>query len=167
MKDVSGYLANQFGFSETGRFVLERMIKPMIREIGINIYDPFEECEKKLDLEYLSKLKKYDDRLAYMKEFGHKITPINNKLMKKSDCMFTLLDGGHASDDGVSSEIGYFAGIEKGPIFALRTDFRKVESMANTVNWQIVGYIKQSKGQLINNTAEYFSEIQKWYDSLK
>ncbi len=81
--------------------------------------------------------------------------------------MFALLDGGHESDDGVSSEIGYFAGIERGPIFALRTDFRKVESMANTVNWQIVGYIKQSKGQLINNTAEYFSEIQKWYDSLK
>ncbi len=167
MKEISGYLANQFGFSETGRFLLDKLIKPEINRIGIKIYDPFEECEKELDLTRLSKLKKHQDVYSLWEKFGHKITPINNRLMKKTNCMFAILDGGHALDDGVASEIGYFAGIKQGPIFALRTDFRKVESMANTVNWQIVGYIKQSKGKLINNTEEYFSEIQKWYDSLK
>jgi len=167
MEGISGYVANQFGFSETGRFLLEKMIKPRVRAIGINVYDPFEECEKELDLEHLSKLEKYSERLEYMQKFGHKITHINNALMKKSNCMIAILDGGHTVDDGVASEIGYFAGIEQGPIFALRTDFRLVESMANTVNWQIIGYIEQSKGKLVNSKEEYFSEIRKWYDSLK
>lgn len=170
MKQVKAYLANQFGFSETGKYVLDKLIKPRIQEIGIIINDPFLECGKELDFEYLSSLERYEDRIKYWVDFSRKVTPINNRLMKDSDCLLAILDGGHAVDDGAASEIGYYAGIERGPIFALRSDFRCGENIAVTINPQILGYILQSKGQLIdgpNAMERWFCEIQNWYNSLR
>ena len=170
MKQAKAYLANQFGFSETGRYILDTLIIPRIEKIGITVNNPFEKSSKELDLEQLEKMEKYDDRVKYWRNFSKKISSINNKLMKDSDCMLALLDGGHAVDDGTASEIGYYAGIKRGPIFALRSDIRYAENMATTVNAQILGYIVQSNGQLIdgpNAIERWFDEIQKWYDSLR
>ena len=170
MKQAKAYLANQFGFSETGRYVLENLIKPKIQEIGIIINDPFLECGKEFNYDYLSKLERYGDRIKYCIEFNSKITLINNRLMRDSDCLLAVLDGGHQIDDGVASEIGYYAGIEQGPIFALRSDFRCGENIATSINPQILGYIRQSNGALVdgvNAIERWFSEIQRWYDILK
>ena len=170
MKQVKVYLANQFGFSETGMYVLENLIKPKIQEIGIIINDPFLECGKEFNYDYLSKLERYGDRIKYCIEFNSKITSINNRLMRDSDCLLAVLDGGHQIDDGVASEIGYYAGIEQGPIFALRSDFRCGENIATSINPQILGYIRQSKGALVdgvNAIERWLSEIQRWYDILK
>jgi len=170
MKQIKAYLANQFGFSETGRYVLDTLIIPRIEKIGIIVNNPFEESGKELDIKYLEKLKKYDDRVKYWKKFSKRIPSINNELMKDSDCMLALLDGGHAVDDGIASEIGYYTGIERGPIFALRSDFRCGENMAVSINTQVMGYIIQSGGKLIdgpNAIERWFSEVQKWYDSLR
>lgn len=169
MKKIKAYLANQLGFSETGRYVLENLIKPKIAEIGILIYDPFEECEKELDLEHVAKLEKYEDVKKYWKNFNKKITPTNNELMQKSDCLLAILDGGHAVDDGVSSEIGYYAGIERGPIFALRSDLRGGENIATSINSQVMGYILLSKGKLVDGQDamnKWLTEIKKWHNNL-
>jgi len=171
MKQVKAYLANQFGFSETGQYILDNLIKPRIEKIGLIINDPFLECGKELNFNYLSCLKEYEDRVKYWKEFSDKVTPINNRLMQDSDCLLAILDGGHTIDDGVASEIGYYTGIQRGPIFALRSDFRCGENMAVSINPQLLGYIRQSGGKLIDSPNAaielWFSEIQKWYDSLK
>ena len=150
MGEITGYLSNQFGFSETGRYVIDSLIKSRIEKIGIKINYPFLECGKELDFNLLNSLKSYDERVKYWADFNAKVTPINNRLMKSSDCMLAILDGGPALDDGVSSEIGFYAGIERGPIFALRSDFRLCENIASTINAQVLGYIIQSGGKFID-----------------
>ena len=168
MRGAKCYLANELGFSETGRYVLDTLVKPRITEIGIYIYDPFIECAKELDLEELKELQGYGNRVRHMKEFNEKVTPINNRLMKDSDCLLAILDGGHAVDDGVASEIGYYAGIERGPVIALRSDFRSGENIATSINPQLLGYILQKGGILVDGEKameKWFKEIRKWYES--
>ncbi len=168
VRQIKGYLANQFGFSETGRYVLNNLIKPRIGDIGIVVHDPFIECAKRLDLNYLERLNSYQERENYLREFSKKVTPINNSLMQDSDCMLALLDGGHAIDDGVASEIGYYYGIRRGPIFALRSDFRLGENMAVLINPQVEGYIILSRGYLAsgNNSMEsWFFKIKDWHEN--
>jgi len=167
MKEVRAYLANQFGFSETGRFILDTLIKPRITAIGITINDLFLECGKELDFGYLSKLTSHEDKVRYWEIFSRKVTPINNRFMQGSDCLLAILDGGPAVDDGVASEIGYYAGIRRGPIFALRSDFRSGENIAVSINPQLLGYIT-SRGKLIdgpNALERWFQAIKDWYDS--
>jgi len=170
MRKIKAYLANQFGFSETGRHLLDSLIKPRIEKMGIIILDPFLECNKELDFKAIKEIKNHEEMAKYWADFSKKITPINNKLMENSDCLLAILDGGHAVDDGVAGEIGYYAGIKKGPIFALRSDLRCGENMAVTINPQLLGYIIQSRGKLIdsqNAVERWFSEIQKWRESKK
>lgn len=159
---AAAYFPNQLGFSETGTMLLD-IIKPRIEEIGIKVYDPFVECGKEFDLSNLNSLEKYSDRERYLKKFSQKIGKINNALMKKSDCLIAILDGGHSVDDGVASEIGFYAGIKRGPIFALRSDFRLAENMALSINAQILSYIQMSRGYL----AEPPNAMDKWHNRIK
>lgn len=88
--------------------------------------------------------------------------------MQNSDCLLAVLDGGHAVDDGVASEIGYYAGMRRGPIFALRSDFRGGENIAVSINPQLLGYILESKGKLIDGQGaleRWFQAIKDWYNS--
>jgi len=166
MRRPKAYLANQLGFSSTGTFVIEDLIKPRIEGIGITVYDSFLDCAKELDPSYLATLTTYEEVLRYWEIFSAKVTPINNKLMEQSDCLLAILDGGHAVDDGVASEIGYYTGIRRGPIIAVRTDFRGGENIAVSVNPQLWGYIRQSGGELIAGQDclnRWFSAIEKWY----
>jgi len=168
MKKVTGYLGSQFGFSETGRHVIDTLIKPGIERIGIQINDPFVECGKELDINHVLSLRDYDECVKYWAEFSRKVTPINNRLMGESDCLLPILDGGHAVDDGVASEIGYYAAIGRGPIFALRSDFRRGENIAVSINPQLLGYILLSDGYLAegqNAIDKWFSAIKRWHDS--
>jgi hypothetical protein len=67
--------------------------------------------------------------------------------------------------------MGYYAGISRGPIFALRSDFRLSENLAATINAQVMGYILMSKGKLIDVTDgsdmmdKWFAAIEEWHDS--
>jgi len=167
-KIVRGYLANQFGFSETGRESLKRLIIPKIEEIGITVINPFDECAKMLDPRVLEQHQYHSKIMELWEKFSKNVTPTNNNLMQKSDCMLAILDGGHAVDDGVSSEIGYYAGIRQGPIFALRSDFRTAENPWAPINSQVLGYILQSEGTLVygeNALNRWFEEIRKWYNN--
>jgi len=164
-KEVKAYLANQLGFSETGRLILDNYIKPKITAMGIIINDPFVECGKELDLARLSLLKSYAEVMSYWRNFNLKVTPINNGLMRRSNCLLGILDGAHALDDGVSGEISFYAALELGPIFALRTDLRGGENIATLINPQILGYILMSEGFLSTSLADWFAGIKKWKDA--
>ncbi len=166
MRRPKAYLASQLGFSSTGRYAIDSLIKPRIEEIGIIVYDPFLECAKELDSGYLATLTTYEEVRGYWEDFSAKVTPINNRLMEQSDCLLAVLDGGHVVDDGVASEIGYYAGIRRGPIIAVRTDFRGGENVAMSVNPQLWGYIRQSGGELVTGQdclGNWFAAIATWY----
>jgi hypothetical protein len=177
-KKVIGYLANGLGFSML-KYMLYAKIIPKISNIGIVIEDPFEECKKELDPKFFAGIddKRYGEVFKYWSDFGVKITPINNNLMKNSDCLIAILDGGPDIDSGVASEIGYYTGIKRGPIFAFRTDFRLLENIAAPINCQVLGYILQSGGKFVYepnlNSLEdiekaidkYVDVIKKWYDT--
>lgn len=168
MRQLSAYLAHQLGFSQTGRYILGNLIIPRIEEIGIKVIDPFVECDKHFNADYLESLERYEDRRKYLEEFSRKITPINNRKMDESHCLAAILDGGHAVDDGVAGEIGYYTGIRRGPIFAVRSDFRCGENMAVSINPQLLGYILQSGGKLVdgkNSLDRWFLVIKEWYES--
>jgi hypothetical protein len=168
--EIRGYLTNQWGFSETGR-ILIKQVKDKIKNIGIIVLDPFEECSKELDFEELSKLTDFEAKREYWKKFSRRITPINNRLMRMSHCHLPILDGGPAVDDGVSSEIGYYAALVEegiiqkrfGKIFALRSDFRLGENIGCLVNPQIEGYIYQTGGKISTNLDDWLKEISSWY----
>jgi hypothetical protein len=170
MKELKAYLSNQLGFSQTGRYLLDTLIIPRIQKIGIIINEPFEEGKKLIDFNHLKELRLHEEVKRFWEEFNLKVTPANNLLMQNSDCMLAILDGGHVVDDGVASEIGYYAGIKKGPIFALRSDFRGGENIATPINPQVLGYIIESGGKLIDgeNALEKWSEaVKEWHDSFK
>ncbi len=175
--NVKGYLSNQWGFSETGKILVDQ-VKQKIERIGIQVLDPFEECGKELDFNKLEKLTGFEEKRKYWETFSKKVTFINNRLMMNSHCQFAILDGGPAIDDGVSSEIGYYAALseygrlhrrfesttkEFGKIFALRTDFRLGENIGCLVNPQIEGYIYQTGGNISQNLNDFFKEIESWY----
>lgn len=121
--------------------------------------DPFIECAKELNMAELTPEKPHQFHLDYWDNFNKKIMPINNKLMGRSNCMVAILDGGHSIDDGVASEIGYYAGIQRGsPIFALRSDFRLCENVAGSINAQVYGYISMSGGGGLFNTISGLTE---------
>jgi nucleoside 2-deoxyribosyltransferase len=172
MKEVKAYLANQFGFYELGRLcILDNFLIPKLKAIGITINDPFEENKKFFDGEELKRLEEaglYNEVKLFWQRFDEKVTPTNNKYMQDSDCLLALLDGGHAVDDGVASEIGYYAGIKRGPVFGLRSDFRGGENIGCSINPQVQGYIRESGGVIItppNAIERWFEEIKKWHDS--
>ena len=170
---IKGYLSSQWGFSETGR-ILTKRIKDKIKDIGIVILDPFEECKKEMDFSELDQLTDFEEKRKYWEQFSRKVTPINNKLMRQSHCQLAILDGGHAVDDGVSSEIGYYAALVEegvipkgfGRIFALRSDFRSGENIGCLVNPQIEGYIHQTGGAVSKNLDSWFKDIDVWYKEI-
>lgn len=156
---MKAYISNQYGFSETGKWLLNNLFYPKFRELGIEILDPFEECSKFIDVEFLLNIadKTYSEVKQFWNNFNLAVTVTNNDLMNKSNCMIALLDGGHTIDDGVASEIGYYFHLNK-PIFALRTDFRLADNLGTTINSQLIGYIGE------NNL---FNSINKLFEALK
>lgn len=91
--EIKGYLSNQWGFSETER-ILVKQVKDKIKGIGIKVLDPFEECAKELDLRELARLTEFETKRKYWEQFSRRVTPINNGLMRQSQCLFAILDGG-------------------------------------------------------------------------
>ncbi|MEM2956444.1 MAG: nucleoside 2-deoxyribosyltransferase [Candidatus Pacearchaeota archaeon] len=138
------YLANQLGFSETGRMLL-KMIIPEIEKYFI-VKEPFR------DSGIIKKVTSKDAAKA--------IILSNRKLMSKAKIMAPILDGSHAVDDGIAGEIAEFSLKKLGPIIALRTDLRQHDSNF-AINPQIEGYIKDSGGKICFSLAEWFSELRK------
>ena len=148
-----------------------KQVKDSIKAIGIVVLDPFEECKKELDFAVLDQLADFESKTKYWKQFSRKVTSINNQLMRQSQCQLAILDGGHAVDDGVASEIGYYAALVEGGIipkgfgriFALRSDFRLGENIGCKVNPQIEGYIHQTGGTIAENLDCWLKDIAMWH----
>jgi nucleoside 2-deoxyribosyltransferase len=145
MEKKSIYLANQLGFSETGRILLSKHIIPELDKY-FTVLEPFR------DAGTIRKVTSHDA--------AHAIIISNRMVMSRSHIMAPILDGSHAIDDGIASEIAEFAIKRLGPIIALRTDLRHHDSKFQ-INPQIHGYIKESGGKLCTSLIEWYSELRK------
>lgn len=162
------YLANQFGFSETGRLLLDKIIIPPL-ESKYKVLEPFLEGAKFYPKSGINSTDSYKKKVELLKEFNYTLGNYNNHLMRQSDKMTPILDGGHSVDDGIGSEIGFFYSLKKGPIIALRTDFRMNENIACIVNLQVERYIYDSGGKILTSMDEWFNElgIKRWHEFAK
>ena len=138
------YLANQLGFSETGKIALRQIIPKL--EKYFNILEPFK------DAGTIKKITSLDAAKS--------IILFNRRLMSKSKIMAPILDGSHAIDDGIAGEIAEYALRRLGPIIALRTDLRQHDSNFS-INPQIEGYIKDSGGKICRTLSEWYFELEK------
>jgi hypothetical protein len=134
---VPAYVASQLGFNAPGRQYLKEFYSRLKREAGVLPLCPFAACEEYLTLSGLDSCKTIDQLFGFWEEFNSIIGPVNYEtLMPASKLMIAILDGGHALDDGVSAEIGYYAGEYKGskPMVGIRSDYRLAENAAAPVN---------------------------------
>jgi len=162
------YLANQFGFSETGRILLDKIIIPPL-ESKYKVLEPFREGARFYPKSAINSTDSYKKKFELLKDFNYKLSNYNNHLMRQSNKMTPILDGGHSVDDGIGSEIGLFYSLRKGPIIALRTDLRMNENIACIVNLQIERYIYDSGGKIFTSLDEWYAGlgIERWREFVK
>ena len=166
-KEIWTYLGSQLGFSETGRIILYQHIVPRIRDIGLNVFEPFTECAKGVDFNKANAFPLYEDRVKFWKGFNEKLGGVNKLGMKKSQIMSPVLDGGPVLDDGVANEIGHYAAKRYGKIIALRTDFRLSENLGALINPQIESDIFETGGKICRAMDDWYSELAEEYGRLQ
>ena len=143
------YLATALGFSETGKHVLDDII-PKLERIGLTVVDPNKEFEE---------------------NSNDKITPSNNEKMRESICMGAIFDGCRSIDENrICSQIGFYSGIVRGPIFALMSDIRYRENVSGLIDHYVQGCILRSGGSLAippHALDNWLVAINEWYAQFK
>lgn len=138
---VPVYVGGDYGFNFKGRFFMDQWLRPRLEEAGAFILDPFEACGEFLDFKSLQ-----DDnqtiaqRRLVDKGFNDVINMVNNGiLMPRAGYMLAELEG-KVLDDGVSSEVAYFAS-NFGPVIGVRSDIRPGENSDSGINAQVKSYM--------------------------
>src|SRR3989344_2002096 len=140
------YIASQLGFSSIGMTQLNMLYQCLREEANVLPLCPFTACSEYLDIPILENLKVAKEVLNFWSNFNRIIGQVNyGELMPRSKLMIAILDGGHALDDGVSAEIGFYAGkyIGRKPIVGIRGDFRLAENPAAPINSAIRHFMDQ------------------------
>ncbi len=127
---VPAYVASQFGFNYPGREYLNKLFYPALKaDAGVLPLCPFAACGEYLDLSKLNDDMTVGEEKKFWNGFNEIIGEVNyENLMPKSKFMIAILDGGHAVDDGVATEIGLYAGEFKRKIIGIRSDFRLLKT---------------------------------------
>jgi nucleoside 2-deoxyribosyltransferase len=159
---IKAYLANEYGFSETGQIVLKKIIHKLMKIKNLEIINPFLECSKEYYKDFVDTLELYEHRIAYHEKFNDKAGDINFNYLKDTDCLLAILDGGHAVDSGVSLEMGFYCALGLGPIFALRSDMRYGENIATSVNLMHEKAVQYSNGKLCKTIDDWIKSIKDW-----
>jgi len=157
---VPAYVASQLGFSTIGKVQLNALHDRLREEAGVLPLCPFTACAEYLDFSRLGAAHTIDDVLGFWDEFNRLLGPVNyDELMPRSKFMIAILDGGHAVDDGVATEIGFYAGRYQGekPILGIRSDFRLAENPAAPINPAIRYFLDQGpfNGQFFHGAEAY------------
>jgi len=131
---VPAYVASQLGFNEPGKHFLAYFYNELKKRKVLPLC-PFMSCDEYLDISDLNDNMSVKDLTEFWKNFNENIIPSVNydTLIPNAKFMIAILDGSHGIDDGVSSEIAYFAS-NYGSVFGIRSDFRLAENIAGGVN---------------------------------
>jgi hypothetical protein len=162
---VPAYMASQLGFSELKSF-LYTFYDRLRNEAGILPLCPFTACGEYLNFSELAKARTQEEVIEFWNRFNKLVGPVNyGQLMPKSKLMIAILDGGHAVDDGVAAEIGYYAVTYQGkmPIFGIRSDFRLAENPAAQINPAVRYFLDEGpyNGQLFTGLDAYNKAVKK------
>jgi nucleoside 2-deoxyribosyltransferase len=170
---VPVYVASQLGFNTHGKEYLNKFFYPALKaDAGVLPLCPFTACDEYLDFTKLSDEMPVKSQKKFWSEFSEIIGEVNYKtLMPKSKFMISILDGGHAVDDGVSAEIGYYA-ANHGRIIGIRSDFRLAENPAAPINMAVRWFIDSGpyNGKFFEEPEAYdnaFKTIKEWADEIR
>jgi|GEM_PF-3257011 len=170
---VPAYVASQLGFNTPGKEYLNEIFYPALKKkAGVLALCPFKACDEYLDFTKLNDEMPVKAQKEFWSEFSEVIGEVNYEtLMPKSKFMIAILDGGHAVDDGVSAEIGYYA-AKHGRIIGIRSDFRLAENPAAPINMAVRWFIDRGhyKGKFFEGPEAYdnaFKTIKEWADEIR
>lgn len=164
---VPAYVASQLGFNTPGKEYLNKLFYPALKaDAGVLPLCPFTACGEYLYLSKLNDDMSVKEEKEFWDDFNGIIGAVNYEtLMPKSKFMIAILDGGHAVDDGVSAEIGYYA-AKHGRIAGIRSDFRLAENRSAPVNPAVRYFINQFfEGPEAYDNA--IKTIRKWADEIR
>ena len=160
---VPAYVGSQLGFNEPGKQYLNDIFYPELKKRKVLPLCPFAACAEYLDLSKLNENMSLKEYTAFWEDFNKIIGPVNyESLMLHSKFMIAIFDGSHASDDGLCSEVGYFAS-KHGPIVGVRSDLRLAENIASPINVAIRYFIDQGpyNGLFFTTYKDSFEGIEK------
>ena len=131
---VPAYFASQFGFSHHLRenYLEASVYRRFGEQAGVLALCPFRACG-----EFISQPELHPHRQEIIEEINY------GALMPLSKFMVVLHDGGHASDDGASGELGWYAAKEQKPVIGIRSDCRRAEDGDTAVNRALHYFYKQ------------------------
>ena len=145
------YVASPMGFSEATRSYMNEVVLPMLRELGLEIIDPWALTPKREMLPGLA-ISDYHLRQQELKKLRFVIGERNAIGIANADFLVANLDG-QEMDSGSASEIGA-ASVLKKPIFAWCSDFRQSGELGAVVNLQVEYFILSSNGSISGDLHE-------------
>ncbi|MGL4371004.1 MAG: nucleoside 2-deoxyribosyltransferase [Spirochaetota bacterium] len=146
------YCASPLGFSEAGRFFINDILYPLIRECGIEIIDPWQLTPAR-ETEKVSAISDHRKRTAAWQKLNFVIGGNNAQGIRGADMLLAVLDGSDV-DSGTSAEIGYAAALGK-KVLGYRSDFRQSgDNEGSRINLQVEYFIFQSGGTIAGSLQE-------------
>jgi nucleoside 2-deoxyribosyltransferase len=142
------YLASPYGFTDSGRFFMNKSLIPFLTESKLEVLNPWDHF--KIEGESVIA----QDQIQQ----NRSIAIHNEKLLRDSDMVLAILDGPDV-DSGVASEIGLAYALKK-RIIGYRSDLRlSGENLGAVVNLQLEYFIHGSGGKIIRNLEELKQEL--------
>lgn len=144
------YLASPYGFTDAGRFFMNKSLVPLLIEYKLEVMNPWDHF----------KIKDGDALVQDQICQNRSIAIHNEKLLRDADVIIAILDGPDV-DSGVASEIGLAYALKK-RIIGYRSDLRlSGENLAAKVNLQLEYFIHASGGKIIHDLNDLNQELYK------
>lgn len=148
------YVASSLGFSEAGRFYLNRVLLPTLGSVA-EVVDPWS----------LGGTEDFANGTLDQAQRAREIGRLNLEAIASSHLLAAVLDG-QELDSGTAAEIGYASA--RGIIcFGLRTDFRETGEPGATVNLQVEAFIQMSGGRIVANLEALVEALATAVDDLR
>jgi nucleoside 2-deoxyribosyltransferase len=143
------YVASPLGFSEAGRYFMQKVLFPLLSAHHFQIIDPWTLTDAHL-LNSVNALPYGAQKQQAWQTLNHTIAQNNCNAIKNADALLAILDGTDV-DSGTASEIGFAAALQK-VIIGYRGDFRlNGDNEGAIVNLQVQYFIQASGGSISTN----------------
>ncbi len=152
------YLASPLGFSEAGNLFMKEKLVPLLRDIGLDVLNPWEQDVGK-QIRTANTIADHKSRVSALKSINQTVAKHNQDMIDESDIMVAVLDGVDV-DSGTAAEIGYAYAKGK-PVYGYRGDFRlSCDNIGCKVNLQVEYFCKdivfdlESLNKLVRNSID-------------
>lgn len=152
------YLAGPLGFSEPGRYYHQRLLKPAITALGVEVLDPWPEAEAIFG--QVALIDDSEDPIALLAGANRAVGRSNSGMIERCSAVLAILDGADV-DSGTAAEIGFAAALHR-PVVGLRTDIRlSGDNRAAVVNLQVQFFIEASGGLVVTSLQEALDALRQ------